>query len=150
MLYAMGTPVPPSRADVKTPDAWWPPASPLVLDVGANVGTFAMLAAYYGARVAAFERERRRRAGRAVRRACVRRAAGLRARGGPGSQSIGGRQDGLPETHRHVRTPAARTHAHPRAAMESNLALLRSTLCENPWLLDRVALYGTGLGTKCA
>ncbi|KAI8464132.1 MAG: S-adenosyl-L-methionine-dependent methyltransferase [Monoraphidium minutum] len=34
--------------------------------------------------------------------------------------------------------------------MASNIALLRTSLCANPPLLDRVALYGTGLGTKRA
>jgi hypothetical protein len=34
------------------------------------------------------------------------------------------------------------------AAMPSNIRLVRSSLCRNPWLMERVALYGTGLGTK--
>ncbi|GBG00519.1 hypothetical protein Rsub_13269, partial [Raphidocelis subcapitata] len=33
-------------------------------------------------------------------------------------------------------------------AMPSNIALLRASLCANPWLMARVALYGTGLGTR--
>jgi hypothetical protein len=32
--------------------------------------------------------------------------------------------------------------------MASNVALLRSSLCASPWLMDRVALYATGLGVK--
>jgi hypothetical protein len=32
--------------------------------------------------------------------------------------------------------------------MPSNIRLLRATLCANPWIRERVALYGTGLGTK--
>lgn len=34
------------------------------------------------------------------------------------------------------------------AAMTNNIKLLRSTLCLNPWIMARVALYGTGLGNK--
>ena len=32
--------------------------------------------------------------------------------------------------------------------MPSNIRLLRASLCANDWIRDRVALYGTGLGTK--
>jgi hypothetical protein len=32
--------------------------------------------------------------------------------------------------------------------MASNIQLVRTSLCANPGLMDRVALYGTGLGTK--
>ena len=32
--------------------------------------------------------------------------------------------------------------------MDTNVRLVRASLCANPWLMDRVALYGTGLGTK--
>jgi hypothetical protein len=32
--------------------------------------------------------------------------------------------------------------------MASNIRLLRASLCANDWIRDRVALYGTGLGTK--
>uniref|UniRef100_A0A383VEQ7 Methyltransferase FkbM domain-containing protein n=1 Tax=Tetradesmus obliquus TaxID=3088 RepID=A0A383VEQ7_TETOB len=35
-------------------------------------------------------------------------------------------------------------------AMPSNVALLRRSLCSTPWLADKVALFGTGLGTKSA
>lgn len=34
--------------------------------------------------------------------------------------------------------------------MPSNVALLRRSLCSTPWLADKVALFGTGLGTKSA
>jgi hypothetical protein len=30
------------------------------------------------------------------------------------------------------------------AAMSSNIALLRRSLCANPWLEERIALFGTG------
>ncbi|KAI8477232.1 MAG: S-adenosyl-L-methionine-dependent methyltransferase [Monoraphidium minutum] len=33
-------------------------------------------------------------------------------------------------------------------AMGNNVLLVRSSLCANPWLNERVALYATGLGTK--
>lgn len=33
-------------------------------------------------------------------------------------------------------------------AMTNNIRLLRTTLCLNRWIMNRVALYGTGLGTK--
>lgn len=32
--------------------------------------------------------------------------------------------------------------------MSTNIALLRASLCNNPWLMARTALYGSGLGTK--
>jgi hypothetical protein len=32
--------------------------------------------------------------------------------------------------------------------MDANIALLRATMCANPWIAERVALYGTGLGTE--
>jgi hypothetical protein len=35
-------------------------------------------------------------------------------------------------------------------AMAANIALLRASLCANPWLMDRIALYGVGLAEKCA
>jgi hypothetical protein len=48
------------------------------------------------------------------------------------------------------RTLSVPAHPIARAAMASNVALVRASLCANPWLMDRVALYATGLGTKCA
>jgi hypothetical protein len=30
------------------------------------------------------------------------------------------------------------------AAMDANLALLRRSLCANPWLAQRISLFGTG------
>lgn len=33
--------------------------------------------------------------------------------------------------------------------MGNNINLVRASLCANPWLMARVAFYGTGLGTKC-
>jgi FkbM family methyltransferase len=33
-------------------------------------------------------------------------------------------------------------------AMPSNIALLRRSFCANPWLAERIALFGTGLGSK--
>ncbi|KAF8057927.1 Serine/threonine-protein phosphatase PP1 isozyme 1 [Scenedesmus sp. PABB004] len=65
-----------------------PARPPLLVDVGANVGWFALNGAAAGARIAAFE------------------------------------------------------------AMPSNIALIRRSLCANPWLADRVGLYGTGLGAE--
>ncbi|GBF94364.1 hypothetical protein Rsub_06986 [Raphidocelis subcapitata] len=90
MLYAIRAPVPASTsaADLANPSAWKAPASPLFIDIGANVGWFTVNAAAAGARVAAFE------------------------------------------------------------AMSANIGLLRATLCANPWISERVALYGTGLGTE--
>ncbi|WIA15478.1 hypothetical protein OEZ85_002118 [Tetradesmus obliquus] len=35
-------------------------------------------------------------------------------------------------------------------AMPSNVALLRRSLCSTPWLAQKMALFGTGLGTKSA
>ena len=35
-------------------------------------------------------------------------------------------------------------------AMPSNIALLRRSFCANPWLAERIALFGTGLGSKRA
>ena len=32
--------------------------------------------------------------------------------------------------------------------MGTNIQLLRASMCNNPWLMARIALYGTGLGTK--
>lgn len=88
MVYAMKAPVPASPRDVRRPDAWRAPASPFVVDIGANIGWFTFNAAVSGGTVAAFE------------------------------------------------------------AMPSNVRLVRSSLCANPRLMERVALYGTGLGTK--
>lgn len=33
--------------------------------------------------------------------------------------------------------------------MGNNIRLVRASLCSNPWLMARIAFYGTGLGTKC-
>ncbi|WIA32034.1 hypothetical protein OEZ86_002886 [Tetradesmus obliquus] len=43
---------------------------------------------------------------------------------------------------------AARARVVAFEAMSSNIALLRRSLCANPWLQDRIALFGTGLGPK--
>jgi hypothetical protein len=32
--------------------------------------------------------------------------------------------------------------------MGNNIQLLRTTLCRNKWLAERIALYGTGLGSN--
>jgi hypothetical protein len=45
--------------------------------------------------------------------------------------------------------PAPPTASKPCAAMTNNVRLVRATLCANPWIAERVALYGTGLGTEC-
>ena len=91
MLYALRAPVPPPgfNASVSSRHLWRRTAAPLAVDVGANVGWFALNAAAAGARVAAFE------------------------------------------------------------AMASNAALLRASLCANPLLMARTALYATGLGARC-
>jgi hypothetical protein len=34
--------------------------------------------------------------------------------------------------------------------MPSNIQLIRTTLCHNPALMERTALYGTGLGNQDA
>lgn len=88
MAGAMRAPVPSSAADIFRPATWRRRRQPLVVDVGANVGTFTLNAAARGAAVAAFE------------------------------------------------------------PMSHNLRLLRASLCANPSLMERVALYGIGLGTK--
>lgn len=91
MLWALRAPVPPPGASAESAGRhlWRRAAAPLAVDVGANVGWFALNAAAAGARVAAFE------------------------------------------------------------AMASNAALLRASLCANPWLMARTALYATGLGARC-
>lgn len=43
--------------------------------------------------------------------------------------------------------PNARTRTR-RTAMGNNIRLVRASLCHNPWLMARIAFYGTGLGTK--
>jgi hypothetical protein len=35
------------------------------------------------------------------------------------------------------------------AAMDANLALLRRSLCANPWLAQRISLFGTGNNHCC-
>lgn len=57
MLRALHSPVPPSPALLSgaSANSWRRPESPLLVDVGANVGWFSLNAASAGARVAAFE-----------------------------------------------------------------------------------------------
>lgn len=55
VLSAMRTRVPASAADLPYPARWQRQASPFVIDVGANVGWFALNAAAAGGTVAAFE-----------------------------------------------------------------------------------------------
>lgn len=55
MVYAMRARVPPTPADLANLKAWRAPASPFVLDIGANVGWFTLNAAIAGGTVAAFE-----------------------------------------------------------------------------------------------
>lgn len=56
-----------------------------------------------------------------------------------------------PSAHRHTHSPTHSTHPltrHTFAAMTENTLLVRNTLCANQELAKRVALFGTGLGTK--
>ncbi|KAI8465888.1 MAG: S-adenosyl-L-methionine-dependent methyltransferase [Monoraphidium minutum] len=92
MLWALAAKVPPpgtpAQGDLPPVSSWAPPARPLMVDVGANIGWFTMNAAAAGADVVAFE------------------------------------------------------------AMSENALLVRTTLCENPKLMEHVSLFATGLGTK--
>lgn len=51
----MRAPVPGSAADLAEPAAWRRAKSPFVIDIGANIGWFAINAAAAGGTVAAFE-----------------------------------------------------------------------------------------------
>eukprot|EP00877_Chromochloris_zofingiensis_P011608 jgi/Chrzof1/6700/Cz19g06040.t1 len=82
LLWALRQPIPQAGGSMGSNK------SPLVIDIGANVGWFTINAAAAGARVAAFE------------------------------------------------------------AMYTNQRLLRNTLCANPWLHARIALFATGLGDR--
>jgi len=136
MLYAMRAPVPATAADLKAPSKWRQQPAPFVIDVGANVGWFTLNAAAAGGTVAAFE------GGLVVRQGC----------------ELGGCA-ALPLCCSHYCQPVTfnptnqatnllpTLSPHP-PAMSSNIRLLRTSLCTNPWLMKRVALYGTGLGTK--
>jgi hypothetical protein len=129
MLYAMRAPVPAAPEDLAHPRRWRAPANPFVLDIGANVGWFMVNAAAHGARVAAFE-------------------------GAAGLPWLAPRRPHSSWEPLACFCPwpltAAPTSPSPAtsAAMPSNIRLLRATLCANPWIRERVALYGTGLGTK--
>jgi hypothetical protein len=137
----MRAPVPALPDDAGEPSAWRAPARPFVLDVGANVGWFTLNAAAAGGQVAAFEGEPRpgdRGAGKRPGARTRTQPARLLRRRLPGA---GAALCMLPHT-----TPVP--HLSPPPAMPSNIALLRASLCASPWLMERVALYGTGLGTK--
>lgn len=88
---------------------------PLAVDVGANVGWFALNAAAAGARVAAFEGEPQT----------------------PWRSPLHG--SSLWPTCMCVCVCAC-----VGAAMPANIALIRRTLCASPWLAERIALYDTG------
>ena len=125
---------------------------PLMVDIGANVGWFTLNAAAAGARVAAFEGGMLGGGASVLpdhaSSKCMGCAAGsclLPCFRAWWRITVPLPPSATPPTH-----PPTPAPLRPAAGMPSNIQLIRTSLCHSPWLMERTALYATGLGDQDA